>query len=189
MSRTAFLDRDGTVNRDVDYCSSTEQLELLPGAADAILRLASAGYRCVITTNQSGVARGHLTQRDLARIHEALHDRLGRIPLAYLHCPHHPDAEGGDPGYRRTCGCRKPAPGLLRRACNMLAPLGVDLDDAVVIGDSARDLMMAQGLPVKKILVHSGKPVATQRALLAEAGCHPDHECADLGAAVDWLLA
>ena len=59
MTRTAFLDRDGTINREVDFCSAPDQLVLLPGAADAIRKLAAAGFRCVVTTNQSGVARGY----------------------------------------------------------------------------------------------------------------------------------
>lgn len=189
MTRTAFLDRDGTVNRDVDYCRSPEQLQLLPGAADAIRRLAAADFRCVIVTNQSGVARGYLTEHELARIHATLHQQLDSLPLAYFHCPHHPEDAAGDPGYHRDCACRKPAPGLLHQACSLLAPFGVSLQDGVVIGDSARDLLMGRGLPVKKVLVRSGKPVAEQRRLLEVAGCRPDHECRDLAAAVDWLLA
>ncbi len=188
MRRTAFLDRDGTVNRDVDYCRSPEQLELLPGAADAISRLAAANFQCVIVTNQSGVARGFLTEDGLARIHAALHQQLGGVPIAYLHCPHHPEQVAGDPGYCRVCACRKPAPGLLHQACDLLAPFGVTLEGGVVIGDSARDLLMGQGLPVQKVLVRSGKPIEEQRQLLDAAGCHPDHECNDLAAAVDWLL-
>ncbi|MGC6486374.1 MAG: D-glycero-alpha-D-manno-heptose-1,7-bisphosphate 7-phosphatase [Planctomycetota bacterium] len=189
VRRTVFLDRDGTINREVDYCASPAQLELLPGAADAIRRLCAAGHRCVITTNQSGVARGYFTQRALARVHEALHELLGRLPLAYLHCPHHPDAAGGDDGYRRACSCRKPGAGLLHEACTLLGPLGVSLDGAVVVGDSARDLLMARELPVQKVLVRSGKPHQEQRRLLLAAGCRADHECADLAAAADWLLA
>lgn len=188
MTRTAFLDRDGTINREVDFCSAPDQLVLLPGAADAIRKLAAAGFRCVVTTNQSGIARGYFSERDLARIHEALHDQLGRIPLAYLHCPHHPDAEGGDPGYRRDCDCRKPKAGLLHHARALLGPLGVSLDDAVVIGDSARDLLMAKGLPIQKVLVRSGKPIEAQRERLRAHDCDPDHECADLAAAADWLV-
>tara|TARA_R110002073_G_scaffold59766_3_gene150213 strand:- start:562 stop:777 length:216 start_codon:yes stop_codon:yes gene_type:complete len=70
----------------------------------------------------------------------------------------------------------------------MLKDFGVTLTDAVVIGDSARDLLMAQDLPLTKILVASGKPIAEQRQKLSDAGCEPDHEAADLVAAVDWLL-
>ena len=70
----------------------------------------------------------------------------------------------------------------------MLKDFGVTLDGAIVIGDSARDLLMADGLPMTKILVASGKPIEEQRDKLANAGCQPDHEAADLSAAVDWLL-
>ncbi|MCK5944223.1 MAG: HAD-IIIA family hydrolase, partial [Planctomycetes bacterium] len=63
MTRTAFLDRDGTINREVGFFDSVDRLELLPGVADAVRRLAAAGFRIVVTTNQSGVARGHLDER------------------------------------------------------------------------------------------------------------------------------
>ena len=189
MSRTVFLDRDGTINREVDYCSAPEQLELLPDAARAIRRLVDAGFRCVVTTNQSGVARGFFSERELARVHESLHVMLDRLPLAYLHCPHHPEPDGGDPGYARPCACRKPGAGLLHEARTLLGPFGVSLEGAVVIGDSARDLLMARDLPVQRVLVRSGKPYVEQRAQLLEAGCAPHHECDDLAAAVEWLLA
>ena len=195
---TAFLDRDGTINREVDFLGSPEQLELLPGALEAVQRLHDAGYRIVITTNQSGIARGFYSECDLARVHERLHEWLGRLPLAYLHCPHHPAShvDGEDAaitargiGYQHDCACRKPKPGLLHSACAMLKAFGVTLDGSVVIGYSARDLLMSDGLPLKKILVASGKPVAEQRQKLATAGCIADHEATDLLAAVTWLLA
>ncbi|MFN3244926.1 MAG: D-glycero-alpha-D-manno-heptose-1,7-bisphosphate 7-phosphatase [Planctomycetota bacterium] len=196
MTRTAFLDRDGTINRDVDFLGSPERLELLPGARDAVRRLAQAGFRVVITTNQSGIARGYYSERDLARVHEAMHTMLDRVPLAYLHCPHHPGLdgggrEGGDAptnGYRRACACRKPAAGMLHEAKALLGPFGVSFEGAVVIGDSARDVLMARGLPITKILVRSGKPIEPQRQHLRAAACPPDHEAADLATAVDWLL-
>jgi phosphoglycolate phosphatase-like HAD superfamily hydrolase len=78
---------------------------------------------------------------------------------------------------------------MLHAARALLGPLGVTLEDAVVVGDSARDLLMAQGLRAQRVLVRSGKPVAAQRDALRAAGCEPDHECRDLAAAVDWLLA
>lgn len=188
MSKTVFLDRDGTINREVGYCGSPERLELLPGAREAVQQLAEHGYRIIITTNQSGIARGLYGQRDLARVHEALHQQLGCLPFAYLHCPHHPDALGGDATYVRDCSCRKPKPGLMHEARDLLHGFGVAFDQAVVIGDSARDLLMARDIPAVRILVASGKPVAEQRSKLAQANCPPDHEAADLRAAVTWLL-
>ncbi len=183
MKPTAFLDRDGTLNREVDFVRTPEQLVVLPGAHAAVQRLHDAGWRIVVVTNQSGVARGYLTEAVLAAIHRKLHDALGGLPDAYLHCPHLPE---GGLGYGGSCTCRKPAAGLLEQAATLL---GVDLRHGAVVGDSARDVQMAAGTPLRKVLVHSGKPAAPQRALLAAAGCAPDHEAADLAAAVDWLLA
>jgi D,D-heptose 1,7-bisphosphate phosphatase len=188
VTKTVFLDRDGTLNREIGFFGSPDRLELLPGVRDALQRLHDDHFRLVITTNQSGIARGLYSEQDLARVHERLHELVGRLPLAYLHCPHHPDAEGGDPSYRRDCDCRKPKSGLLHQASTMLHDLGVTLEDSVVIGDSARDLMMADQLPMTKILVASGKPIELERQKLADAGCAPDHEAADLAAAVTWLL-
>lgn len=191
MSKTAFLDRDGTINCEVDFLGKPEQLQLIPGAREALRLLHEAGFRIVITTNQSGIARGFYDERDLALIHTRLHQLVDGLPLAYLHCPHHPNPEmtrNRDPGYCGDCSCRKPKSGLLHEACQMLREFGVTTDDAVVIGDTARDLLMANGLPMTKILVASGKPVAAQRQKLAQAGCVPDHEAKDLLAAVEWLL-
>lgn len=183
MKPTAFLDRDGTLNREVDFVRSPAQLVVLPGARAAVRRLRDAGWRIVVVTNQSGIARGYLTEADLAAIHRTLHDELDGLPDAYLHCPHLPE---GGLGYGGPCACRKPADGLLRQAVELL---GADLRHGAVVGDSARDVQMAAGTPLRKVLVHSGKPAAAQRELLAAADCAPDHEAADLAAAVDWLLA
>jgi D-glycero-D-manno-heptose 1,7-bisphosphate phosphatase len=183
VKRTAFLDRDGTLNREVDFVRRVEDLEVLPVALPALQRLDAAGYRIVVVTNQSGVARGLYGEADLARVHEALHARLGGLPFAYLHCPHLPDAAGG---YGGPCPCRKPAPGLLHQARELL---GVPFEHGVVIGDSARDLLPARGLGLRTIHVHSGKDPAAERHKMAQQAFAPDFEAADLGAAVDWLLA
>jgi histidinol-phosphate phosphatase family protein len=189
VTKTVFLDRDGTLNREIGFFGDPNRLELLPGVRTAMHRLHDAGYRLIITTNQSGIARGLYSERDLTAVHSRLHELVDGLPLAYLHCPHHPEpGPGNDPGYHRDCNCRKPNPGLLHQACTMLKDFGVTLDGATVIGDSARDLLMANDLPMTKILVASGKPIEEQRRKLADAGCAPDHEAADLGAAVDWLL-
>lgn len=182
MRRTVFLDRDGTLNREVGFVSQPHQLEVLAGVVPALQLLHDADYRIVVLTNQSGIARGLYSESDLARVHAVLHDRLRGLPEAYLHCPHHPDANGE---YGGACACRKPAAGLLHQARELL---GVEFTGGVLIGDSARDLLMAKGLPLRTVYVHSGKPVAAELAMLQRAGLAPDHEAADLAAAVSWLL-
>jgi len=181
--RTVFLDRDGTLNAEVDFVRSVAQLQLLPGVPAALQRLHRHGFRLVVVTNQSGIARGLYDEAELTRIHAALHAATGRVVAAYLHCPHLP--EGGF-GYGGACTCRKPAAGLLHQARELL---GVDFAGGAIIGDSARDLLMARGLPLRKILVRSGKPVAQELAKLRAAGISPDIEVHDLPAAVDWLVA
>jgi D-glycero-D-manno-heptose 1,7-bisphosphate phosphatase len=182
VTRTIFLDRDGTLNHEVGFVTCPEQLQVIPGARTALQRLHDAGHRLVVVTNQSGIARGLYDERTLAAIHARLHRELGELPLAYLHCPHHP--EGGF-GYGHACSCRKPGAGLLHQARELL---GVDFAGASIVGDSARDLLMARGLPLRTVLVHSGKPAEAERDQLRRAGVAPDHEAADLVAAVEWLL-
>ena len=182
MTRTVFLDRDGTLNAEVGFVANQEQLRVLPGVRAALQRLDAHGYRVVVLTNQSGIARGSCTERELAAIHARLHRELGEVPLAYLHCPHHPEAIGP---YGGACGCRKPAAGLLHQARELL---GLGFHGAFLIGDSARDLLPARGLPLRPIYLHSGKPAAAELAALAAAGLRPQAEARDLPAAVDWIL-
>lgn len=183
MTRTVFLDRDGTLNAEVGFVRSPAQLRVLPGVADALQRLHDAGCRLVVVTNQSGIARGLYGETDLARVHELLHHELRGLPWAYLHCPHHPD---GGFGYGGACACRKPGPGLLQQAHELL---GIDFAQSALVGDSARDLLMTRGLPIRTVYVHSGKPAADELAALRAAAMVPDHEAPDLPSAVDWLLA
>jgi D-glycero-D-manno-heptose 1,7-bisphosphate phosphatase len=181
--RVVFLDRDGTLNAEVGFVTSPAKLRVLPDSRAALHRLATAGFQLVVVTNQSGIARGLYDSSDLARVHEALHAALDGLPLAYLHCPHHPEMAGP---YGGDCACRKPSAGLLNQARDLL---GIDLHDAWLLGDAARDLLMARGLPIRTIHLHSGKAVATEQATLQAAGFRADHDAPDLATAVDWLLA
>lgn len=182
MKPPVFLDRDGTLNREVGFVTDPQRIELLPGVPNALRRLVDAGHRLVVVTNQSGIARGLYDQRTLAAIHARLHGELGELVSAWLHCPHLPD---GAHGYGHDCACRKPGAGLLYQARELL---GLDFAGGTLIGDSARDVLMARGLPLRTVLVHSGKPADEERAKLRAAGFAPTHEAADLPAAVDWLL-
>jgi D-glycero-D-manno-heptose 1,7-bisphosphate phosphatase len=186
VSRPAvFLDRDGTIIREVGYLRSPAQLRLLPGAASAIKRLNQPGFAVIVASNQSGVARGMLTEAEVALTNEALQRRLARHGArvdAFYFCPHHPEV--GPPRYRRRCRCRKPSPGMLLRAAR---ELDLDLARSFAIGDSARDLLAGRNAGAGAVLVRTGYGRETE----AQCGPHlpADHVSDDLAGAVDWILA
>jgi D-glycero-D-manno-heptose 1,7-bisphosphate phosphatase len=177
-----FLDRDGTLNVECSYLTTPEQMQLLPGAADAVRQLKAAGYVCVVVTNQSAVGRGMMTEADLDRVHAEMNRQLaagGAILDAIYHSPHrsaspdplvidHPD--------------RKPAPGLLLRAA---ADLQLDLANSWMIGDSLRDILAGQNAGCRAcILVRTGNPIDEPQFNLAK----PFEVAADLLAAVQHIL-
>lgn len=172
-----FLDRDGVVveNR-MDYVKSIGEVAFIPGALEALARLASYTLRIVIVTNQSAVGRGWLTLETLDQINAYVLDHVaragGRIDRVYV-CPHRPD-EG--------CPCRKPAPGLLLRAAH---ELGLDLSASVMVGDNVTDVRAARAAGVWPILVHTGLG-ATQELLAVDGP--PVQRCHDLAEAVEGLL-
>jgi len=155
-TRAAFLDRDGTLIDELGYLADPDGLRLLPGAAEGVRLFNQAGWRTIVVTNQSGIARGLFGEDDLARVHARLEAELARAGArldAILHCPHHP-SEGSAP-WRRACACRKPAPGLLLEGA---AQLGVQLERSWAIGDSRRDVEAGRRAGVQgTILVLTGK--------------------------------
>jgi histidinol-phosphate phosphatase family protein len=147
LPTTAFLDRDGVINRKMpsgSYVESWEQFEFLPGAIEALRMMALAGIRAVVVTNQRGVALGRMTMADVDEIHGRMQARLaeeGARCAAVLVCPH-------DYG---TCDCRKPGLGLFRQAEALMPEM--DLGTAVVVGDSASDLLAGNRLGRPSYLV------------------------------------
>ncbi len=156
-----FLDRDGTIVDELGYLSDPDRLVLLPRAADAVRRLNEAGLPVVVFTNQSGIARGLLSEERLAEIHARLRDMLathGASLDAILFSPYHPEI--GDDRYRRDSDCRKPAPGMLLEARDLL---GLDLATSWVVGDSERDLEAGRRAGVQRlVLVRTGKGADTE---------------------------
>lgn len=143
------LDRDGVINEDSDeYIKSPEEWVPIPGSLEAIARLNQAGYRVVVATNQSGLARGLFDIETLNAIHAKMHRRLaavGGTVDAVFFCPHAPDDK---------CQCRKPRPGLLREIGDRLK---VSLDGVRCVGDTLRDIQAARSVNGQPILVRSGK--------------------------------
>lgn len=165
---TAFLDRDGTLNRHVGYVSRPEQLELLPGVGEAIRGLNHAGVQVVVVTNQPVVARGMCDEAGLEAIHARLEALLGREG-AYLdrlyHCPHHPHAgfAGERSELKIACTCRKPGPGLLLRA---MRELRVDRARSGMFGDSPCDAEAAAAASVRPVLLGEAvRPEAARRGV------------------------
>ncbi|MFN7309430.1 MAG: D-glycero-beta-D-manno-heptose 1,7-bisphosphate 7-phosphatase [bacterium] len=137
----AFLDRDGVINIDHGYVVRAEEFEFVPGVLTACAALAKMGFALVVTTNQSGIARGLYTEEDFHRLSDWMQQRFAAAgaPLtATYHCPHHPN-EGRGP-LRRACDCRKPAPGMLLAA---IRGLGIDPARSVMFGDKHSDLQAA----------------------------------------------
>jgi len=185
-NRAVFLDRDGTLIEEVGYATRPEQIRILGGVARALARLAGAGYKLVVVTNQSGIARGFLTEDDLNRFHQALDDHLGLLGArvdVYYTCPHHPDpAEAVRPELAVPCECRKPRPGLILQAAR---DLGLDLAESWLVGDTWRDIEAGQAAGVQTIKLpaipsHDGpRPPQVQP---------PTAEAASLERAADLIL-
>jgi D-glycero-D-manno-heptose 1,7-bisphosphate phosphatase len=148
--QTVFLDRDGVINRNRpqgDYVKSWEEFQFLPGARGAIARLTKAGFRLLVITNQACVGKGIVSWDTVQQIHELMVQEIaragGRIE-AVLCCPHLAGA---------GCGCRKPAPGLLKYAQEEYQ---VDLRQAILVGDSVKDVQTAAAVGMPAIMVLSG---------------------------------
>jgi len=177
--RAVFLDRDGVLIEDVGYLSEPGAVALLPGAAEAVAALRDAGWRVVVITNQSGVARGMLTEARLAEIHARLRELLaveGAEIDGLYYCPHHPD--GDVEAYRRSCDCRKPAPGLLRAAARELE---IGLSASWMVGDKASDIAAGAAAGCRTVLVGSA-------ARAGDGSPAPDHRTASLPGAVRIIL-
>lgn len=181
--RTVFLDRDGTLNTERGFVTRVEDFSLLPGAIEAVRLLDEAGLALVVVTNQSGIARGLYGETALARIHAHAHQLLGGRIRAWLHCPHHPDEAGA---YGRRCDCRKPGSGLLHEAAELVRST---FEGSYLIGDAARDILMAGLLPVTTIMVRSGKEHRHELAAAHAGGRAPDACVDDVLAAARWILA
>ena len=183
-----FLDRDGVLIEDVDRVTSEDQIQVIEGAPEALRTLADAGYRLVVVTNQPIVARGLATEEQVARINEAVADRLSerggaRIEGAY-YCPHHPHGYVAE--YRAVCDCRKPRPGLILRAAR---ELDIDTSRSWMVGDRVTDIVAGRSAGCRTALVRSGRhadaPIVTADPLPDDV--EPNAACADLRAVAELL--
>lgn len=148
-----ILDRDGVINQDSDaFIKNPSEWIAIPGSIEAIGRLSQAGWKVVVATNQSGIARGLLNTQTLGAIHlrmqQSVLDAGGKIDAVFF-CPHGPDD---------NCNCRKPKPGMLQ---DIAYRFDTDLTDIPIVGDSLRDLQAGANMGCQPWLVRTGKGLKT----------------------------
>ena len=176
-TRAIFLDRDGTINKEVDLLTDTRQLRLIPGTAKAIRLLKRLGFLVVIVTNQPVIARGEVTEKYMDHIHAVLVRRLevrGAVIDAIYYCPHHPDASIKK--YKIKCRCRKPNTGMITAAAKQF---GIQLKNSFMVGDRTADILAGRRAGITTILVGTGYGGADGKHNVA-----PDFRAKDLGDAV-----
>lgn len=142
MNRAIFFDRDGVLNEEVGYLWQIENFKWIAGARDAIKFCNEQGILTVVVTNQSGIARGMYTAREVDALHAFMQKSLSEIGAhidAFYYCPHHP--KGIVEEFSVVCDCRKPEPGMILRACE---ELDIDPAQSILFGDSARDIQAAR---------------------------------------------
>jgi D-glycero-D-manno-heptose 1,7-bisphosphate phosphatase len=181
VSRPAiFLDRDGTLIEEVGHLGDPDGVVVLPSVPGALRRLVGSGYALVVVSNQAGVARGLFTEEDIravnARIAELL--KADGVPSieGWYWCPHHPDFTG-------PCDCRKPEPGMLKRAAE---ELDLDLERSWMVGDHPIDAGAARAAGARPIVIRTG------HGLLPGAAHDPGPDVLradDLAAAADLILS
>ncbi len=186
--RAVFLDRDGTLGREVGYINMPERLELAPGAGAFVRAVNGRGVAAVLVTNQAGAARGyyppHVTEETHDRLQRLLAAEGARLDGVYV-CLHHPEL--GPPGLRKRCTCRKPRPGLLRQAAQ---DLGLDLARSVMVGDTFHDVGAGRAAGVQAVVMLR---TGYGRGELLWKGGHakvwPDFVADDLAHAWEWIAA
>ena len=166
----AFLDRDGTIIEDSGFIGDPNRVLVLPTVVEALRLLARHGFATIVVTNQSGVARGYFDEGAVRAVNDEVARRLAGDGLtldAWYHCPH----------WDEGCDCRKPSPGMIRRAAS---EHDLDVARSVVIGDRGSDIALAHGIGIPGVLVPGPERYA---------GPEPDYRAATLLEAVEWVVA
>ena len=177
--RAIFVDRDGTLNVNIEYLSDPERYQLYPRVAEGLRMLRQAGFLIVVITNQSGIGRGLFDQRALDRIHARMKELLARdgagVDAIYF-CPHHPNDR---------CACRKPGTALFERA---VRELGIDPAGSFVIGDMELDVAAGQRIGARTALVPEPRHRAKALKEMEGWNARPDFVGEDFMDAVKWIL-
>ena len=169
-----FLDRDGTINKDIEYLHEPEKFQLIPNAIPGLKKMQDMGFRLIIITNQGGIGLGYFTKEDFYNVNRKMFRLFSKdgikIDKIYF-CPHN---------VTENCTCRKPKTGLIEQAKKDLNP---DMDQSFMIGDKTADIQAGKNAGLKSILVRTGKAGQDK-----EYQIKPDFIAKDLLDAASWIL-
>lgn len=152
INSAVFLDRDGTLNFDPGYIGDPKELKLLPGTGEALFKLKSYGFKLIVISNQSGIARGIIKDEDVRAVNNQLNRLLSSYKVSidrFYYCPAHPDFSS-----REECKCRKPSNTMVLQAAS---DFNIDLNKSYFVGDSVSDIECAMNSGLKSILVKTGQ--------------------------------
>ncbi|HUU52133.1 MAG TPA: HAD family hydrolase [Candidatus Heimdallarchaeota archaeon] len=183
--RAVFLDRDGTLNKDVGYPNSFEAIEVYPYSYEAVRRINSAGFLAVVMTNQSGIGRGLIEEKKVGDIHQRMLDLFFKNNArldGFYYCPHFINSV--NPKYRKDCACRKPNPGMALKAAE---DLNILLKESYMVGDKMEDIEFGLNFDATPVLLLTGHGRKALRKL-SEKGLQPAYVAKDLLEAIDWIL-
>ncbi len=182
--KAVFFDRDGTLLVEMGYINHPSLVAPYKFTVEALRIARESGFLLIAVTNQSGVARGYISERDLGDIHRRMQDILGvaGVPLdAVYYCPHHKD--GTVAAFRRECNCRKPGTGMGLEAAERF---GIDLVRSYMVGDKETDVLFGRNLGVTACLVRTGYGSHEERAMKARPP-GDFHVFENVLAAVEWI--
>ena len=176
-NKAVFIDRDGTINVNVEYLDNPNNLKIYPGVAEGLKLLKENGFKIIVITNQSGIARGYFTKETLEKIHERMKSELLKKNASIdgiYYCPHHPDD---------NCECRKPQTGLFKKAFN---DFNIDPSKSFIIGDRMLDIEAGYKMGLKTVLVPEDKEKVEKE--MKNSNIKPDFVCKNFYLGVRWIL-
>ncbi|MBS1517206.1 MAG: HAD family hydrolase [Bacteroidetes bacterium] len=186
MNKAVFFDRDGTLIEEVNYLKKKEEISLFPETIKALRNLKKSGFLNIIITNQSGIARGYLSEDDLSAIHSELRKMLteneSELIDSIYYSPYHKD--GIIEKYKTDSDLRKPNTGMIRKAAE---DHDINLDESFFVGDSFNDMLCAENAGLKKILVKTGYG-KNDYGKCIENNLMPDYFAGDIFEASEYIL-
>lgn len=177
-NKAVFIDRDGTINIDGPYLDNPDRFEMYQGVGEGVKKLKDDGFKIIVITNQSGIARGYFTEEVLSKIHERMEIEFDVFNVkldGIYYCPHHTDDK---------CNCRKPKTGLFE---NAIEEHDIDVSQSYMIGDKILDVCAGKKIGVKTVLIPEAHVRDEILSTKNEWECHPDYVADDFMDAAEWI--